>query len=197
MTLTCTARFAFHATDPHQLSLQVGDRIVVEQRQPDWWYGRSTSGDVGWFPATYAFLEEPPPVLLDENAPMGGGSGSYSGSVTGFGGSVVATRNFGREGPPEVQELPRSTSASKQSQQQPSFVQQGKGFVSVAPGHTYVPGHSTRPRLLQRRRRKQQDDDEAYDATPMSPSLAVTDLQGNPAPSSTSKSKPRLFARRS
>jgi hypothetical protein len=46
--------FAFEATAPEQLTLHVGDEIIVSmQRENGWWLGALSNGVNGWFPASY------------------------------------------------------------------------------------------------------------------------------------------------
>jgi hypothetical protein len=50
-----TAAFAYKAVDSSELSLTVGQNIVVKAKDGEWWYGE-TGKRVGWFPATYVVL---------------------------------------------------------------------------------------------------------------------------------------------
>ncbi|KAL6740707.1 hypothetical protein Aduo_014038 [Ancylostoma duodenale] len=64
------AMFDFEAVEPTDLSLKVGDRIMVLERKDDWWRGRC-NGREGIFPANYVQKCESEPTLPRINSPTG------------------------------------------------------------------------------------------------------------------------------
>lgn len=63
--LTATAKFDFASTKADELSFSKGDQIEIESFCSDWWFGSTTSGDLGYFPGNYMDVNDRPVARFD------------------------------------------------------------------------------------------------------------------------------------
>ena len=126
-------KFAHVGKGQNELSIEVGQILVVHKQESEWWYGctQSDPSKLGFFPGSYVEAYDLPASVTASEPPCGGASSAsngYSGASMGLGESTVE--------PSRPQVMRRPSDHQQRMANKP--LQIGGGAVSVFGGSRFV-----------------------------------------------------------